>query len=206
MKKVSFLLASALISTLLFQCSIVKAQVLGPGVYVAARDLKLSPIGTHQYVILVPEITADFKQCRDLGDGSSGMIVGGQAIDERLQAAWFDSGDVAATREHVNPKKYVKALLPDYDAEVVKVKIGDRKVDDVIRQIIGAVDIYVAKEKQKNISYPNVAKNIGNKGINSNSWAQSLIEHTLGKNAVPMDFTGFDPGKAQRIGEEYFKK
>ncbi len=184
-------------------------QALKTGVFVAGRDLERAAfVGTHQFVILVPKDAAKFPECRDLGDGTKGMVVSTIKKDDRLQVAWFDAGDYQATREHTNPGKYVSNFKPDFDTEVAAVNIGGVEIDAAIAKLRSSIEHYVSYERTHSLVYPSNADSIKNKAglINSNSWAQSLIEHNFGRGKVREDFTGADYGHQNRIDVLYFVK
>ncbi len=193
---------------ILFEMPIGLAVELAPGVYVVGRDLQGAAfVGTHQFVLMVPNDPAKFKSCRDLGNGKLGLIVSTINKDSRLLVEWFDSGDWQAMKEYVNPEKYVSRLKSDFDTEVATVDIGTKNVDDVILVLLKSIELFAEKESKKNIRYPGNASNMKNGAdlLNSNSWAQSLIEHNVGRGRVKEDFSGADNGHQNRIPIEYFK-
>ena len=64
---------------------------------------------------------------------------------------------------------------------------------------------YQAQEMKKNIPYPNGLGGQFDKGcLDSNSFAQSLIEHSVGIGRVHQDFDGVDACNTNRINSSYF--
>lgn len=175
---------------------------LAPGVYVAARDLAGAAfVGTHQYIILVPENPSAFSASTKLSDGSKVIILGAHNTG-RLQVKPFEASDTAATEEYVNPAANVSSFLPDFDTQVDRVLLTGG-VDATISRIIAAVNRYVSYEATHPLIYP-TGGTFGGSGYNSNSWAQSVIEYTVGRGRVRENFTGLDTLATQRIPKVYF--
>lgn len=182
---------------------------LKPGIYVAARDLDDGVfIGTHQFLVLVPADPAEWKaseRLEDLGDGTLGIIVGAQKDGKLLKVAWFQDADLKATQEYTNPKKYVKLLKPDFDFEQAAVKY-DGELSDAIKKVLAGVRQFETKTKAAPVKYPSPDQQLANGGnlLNSNSWAQSVIEYAIGADRVREDFTGADNGHSNRFPRELF--
>ena len=174
-----------------------------PGIYVLARDLKFSPVGTHQFIVLVPE-DPNFPGATDLGNGVKGIVLGAQADAGRLRVRFRDGSDVRATQEYANPKDNVKPWWPDYSTEAHQAEIGNRSVDTLIQNVLDATDNYIANENESNIPYPYWP--VGDEKVNSNSWVQSIIEYVVGPGAVPGHFDySRDLLHENRIPEPYFQ-
>lgn len=183
---------------------------LKPGVYVAARDLDIARGAvnglTHQYVILIPANPDDFKgaNVRDLGDGTRGIVIAAHNIDGKLQVRTFNHADLTATQQYLDPEKYTAPLIADYDPQVAPVNLSGLRIDDTIRKILNARDHYVRYAQSHPLTYPSLPEQRVPKVINSNSWAQSIIEYTVGRGRVLENFDGFDPGHQNRIPRNYF--
>jgi hypothetical protein len=180
-------------------------EKLGPGVYVAVRDLDgLHVRRAHQFLILVPKAPA-FPGTKDLGDGTKGIVVGAHNVAQRLQVLEFQKADVQATREYLNSKAYGRPLR-SFHFDSRPVRLSPKKgLDAVIREILRAITTYKHAEALRPISYPKFWQQGSAGCINSNSWAQSVIECVVGKGAVANDFSGWDLCKDNRIDRSYFK-
>jgi len=175
-------------------------------VYVAARDLAGSAfIGTHQFIIISPDshslpliknAEGHIIQPRDLGNNKLGLVIGAQNRG-RLTAEFFEASDYQATLEHFNPIKYKKWYRADFDTEV---KLVTHKLTDAvfIKRLLDLINNYTINETMDNIPYPSAGL-----GINSNSWAQSLIKASQGQ--VKHDFIGADISSNQTIPDIYFQ-
>ena len=88
-----------------------------PGAYVAGRPLDMgwpASMGTHQFVILVPEDPLTFAfPTHDLGDGTKGLVIGAYNFSGRLQASKDAPSDSEALRKH---------LLKDKDAPKLQIE------------------------------------------------------------------------------------
>ncbi len=195
------LYAYALINPILY------SDPSGLKVYAAARDLDGVPVGTHQFIIMVPDNPKDFSQpimidgapyrMRDLGNGTMGFVIGAHNVNDRLNVIPFQEADLKAANEHFDPKGNISWYKSDYDTEVCEVK--STKTDtQLINDIINSSNNYIQNERKNNIPYPTPGF-----GENSNSWVQSIIEYNGG--TVREDFTGRDWGAARRIIRKFFK-
>ena len=183
-----------------------------PGIYVLGRDIaglgkikKGRGLAVHQFLVLIPE-SKDFRGTIDLGNGVKGIVLGAHNIDGRLKMRFGEPGDVASTAEYVNPQENIKWWLMDFDTKVAKVDIGSRNVDDSIRDFLSAARRYHASENANNIRYPSPLGQlgIGKNTLNSNSFAQSIVEHVIGPGAVKETFGGSNALYQNRIPESYF--
>lgn len=176
-------------------------------VYVAARDLagKLAFIGTHQFLIVIPDsgLTPPVKMvsgkaiyAKNMGNGKFGYVIGAQNKG-RLIVEFFEASDYRATLEHFNPKKYRKWHKPDLDAELRLVK-HKRTDSEFIRRVLFSVSNYIINEQEDNIPYP-----FAGLSVNSNSWAQSLILAANGQ--VNSNFSGLDRSHMLRVPPIYFQ-
>ena len=175
---------------------------LKPGmVLVGARDLDstLAIVGRHQFLVLIPDDPNCFEKTVDLGNGVNGIIIG--AFDEGyLETKTNQEADLAAVREYVDP--YLEGTFWDYDTEVSQVQIpGSHSADSYIRLLLNMQSAY--KENERDVPYPNWFTTITNRGRNSNSWAQSMIEYSGG--TVREDFSGRDLGRQLRLPEHLFR-
>jgi hypothetical protein len=185
-------------------------KVLTPGIYVAARDLALAPatpelpVGRHQFIVLVPKNPERFRgMLTNLGDGALGIVIATHDVNDRLQVKRTDVSDLLSIREYVNPKQNVHGPAR-FDTEVAKVKLRGRDIDHTIRRILAATDHYIAYEQRYPIWYPSPLEQFKPGCVNSNSWAQSMIEYIVGKNRVKEDFAGWDLCHGNRISKDYF--
>ena len=170
-------------------------------VYAAARDLNGVFIGTHQFLIIEPTGAADYgflpkDILRDLGNGTKGIVVG--AHNRRhLKAIFFEEADYQATKEYYNPGKYVHWYSSDYDTEVHKVDPGAQSESSLAKRVLYLVNNFMLNETHLQHKYPT-----GGFGINSNSWAQTVIE--LAGGTVQEDFSGVDVSHRLRVPALYF--
>jgi len=176
-------------------------------VYVGARDLAGKAfIGTHQFTIIVPDNPAAFSSpvkiggnsysMRDLGNGIKGFVIGAHNVNGRLMVKVFEASDYQATLEYYNPKKYTKWYSSDFDTEIAKCS-SSKQDTQFINDIFNAVNNYILNENKNNISYPALGY-----GVNSNSWAQSVIDAVGGH--VRQNFSGVDWWNGGRVPGSYF--
>lgn len=185
------------------------------GVYLTGRDLAgMAAIGTHLFIIIVtgdkktrtvPYIDPNTKPLsykkahvlkpQDLGDGTYGFVAGAQNKNSRLMLEYFETSDCQATREHYNWSKY-GGYFADFDTEIHKVT-SKKTVDVLIRLVFDCLGAYVDNETAEPIPYPSAGW-----GLNSNSWAQSVIQYAGG--TAPGDFSGVDLSGGERIPKAYF--
>lgn len=176
-------------------------------VYVGARDLagKLAFIGTHQFLIIIPDsgsvppaVLPSGKRIypKKLGNGKAGYVIGAQNKG-RLVVEYFEKSDYLATLEHFNPKKHRTWYKTDLDAELklIRHNTGDAVF---IQKLIFLINNYIINESEDNIPYP-----FSGLSVNSNSWAQSIILAANGK--VGSDFKGLDISHNMRIPAIYFQ-
>lgn len=189
----------------------------GAGIFVAARDLNTKAtlgIGTHQYLVLVPEDPSQFENMgdyapQDLGDGTQGIIIGAHKVEvdgeDSLVAQPFEYADTLATREHYDSSR-IKWWKPDWDTEVHQVNTTTTRLsnDEQIKNIIEATENYNRNER---IPYGNPEWPWQDEPdrVNSNSWAQSVIEHVVGPERVQEDFVGQDVFNDRRIEDRFFE-
>ena len=176
----------------------------GLKVYHAARDLDGLGVGTHQFVIVIPDDPTKFHKLQDFGNGESGYTLGAFKTDDgRLQFRANDDSDMQAAREALNPSANIKWYTPDLDAETRLVGTPSWMNDtEFITTLIQNAGNYIANEESNNISYPGNFATIFGDPVNSNSWANSLIR-SAGGNSNP-DFSGFDAGHDRAIDSYYF--
>lgn len=186
----------------------------GAGVFVAGRDLNTNAtlgIGTHQYVILVPEDPSKFESMgdyapRDLGDGTMGIVIGAHNVEvngqDTLRAIPFEEADVEATREYYDPDS-VGWFSSDFDTEAhpVNLEPSGKSIDETITEVITATENY-----NSNDPVPYGFPGGGEDARNSNSWAQSVIEETAGAGNVVEDFWGSDIYHDRRIDGGQFEE
>ena len=180
-------------------------------VYIAARDLAEFPIGTHQFLIIIPTSNKDYLAIsthynhnhaivpKNLGDGTYGFVVGAQNKG-RLKVDFFERSDYLSTKEFYAPKKNTttKWYKPDFDLEVAEVDYNSRDESQFISKLLRLIVNYIINEELESIPYP-----IAGFGTNSNSWAQSVIRVAGGK--VKENFSGADINHKNRIHSIYFQ-
>lgn len=169
--------------------------------FVAARDLNGLFVGTHQFLIIEPTSPADYavltnERLRDLGDGTQGLVVGAHNRGH-LSAIFFETADYQATKEHYNPGQYTHWYASDYDTEVHTVSPGSQGESALIRRVIYLVNNFMLNETHLQHPYPS-----GGFGVNSNSWAQTVIQ--LAGGTVQEDFSGVDISHDLRVPALYF--
>ncbi len=186
------------------------AQVRAPGIYVAARDLAGAAfLGTHQFLVLVPQNPRRFRgKLRDLGDGTRGIVIGAHNVGGRLRVKRFERSDFQAARQYFNPGQFVQLLTPDFDTEFDLVDLSRsrwKSIDGAIAAVLRAVERYEVNEARRPIRYPSFSGQFRRNCINSNSWAQSVIQFVAGSGAVREDFSGLDTCHQNRISRSYFR-
>jgi len=172
-------------------------------IYLAARDLSGVPVGTHQFLIInklsTPYISARLGdqviKPRDLGNGSLGYVVGAQNRGN-LSVEYFEKNDYQAALEFYD-KSRISFFQSDFDTEVKQVKFQNINEAVATRKILNLIDIYHINQTMDRIKYP-----LAGIGINSNSWAQTLIDVVGGR--VAGDMSGFDISNKKRIPKVYF--
>ena len=188
----------------------VEAQkyVLQPGVYVVGREIegRAYGLGTHQYVIAIPEQPKNFKGIRDLGYGIKGFVISAdyKVINNKpylFGGTFVSDGDIQYTKR-IASLGTGKEEIKDFDYNrIAKVDVDQRGVDETIKSLLFAADLYSRNAKKFPIPYNNRPLPYG-PGFNSNSWTQSIIEYVGGK--VKEDFPGFDWLNNNRIDTRYF--
>lgn len=172
-------------------------------VYICARDLSGLAIGTHQFIVIANKgalaprkIGFETIHAKALGKGHYGIVIGAQNRG-KLKVEFFENGDFTAAREHFGGIK-THWYKPDYDAEVHQVKFAGVSDKMAMDKVIMRIESYLLNQSQDPIRYPTAGL-----GVNSNSWAQSVIEYAGGKGL--QDFDGFDVSNTKRIPRTYFE-
>lgn len=165
-------------------------------VYVAARDLAGFFLGTHQFIIIEPTDPSDYavlgnNVLKDLGDGTNGIVVGAQNRGD-LVAEFFEASDYQATREHYNPGKYTSWYASDFDTEVHKVDPNGQTESALAKRVCMLINNYMVNGTHLRLKYPTAGM-----GINSNSWAQTVVQ--LAGGTVTEDFFGLDVSHNRRV-------
>lgn len=104
--------------------------------------------------------------------------------------------DYQATREFFN-RSLIKPFKSDFDPELNKVEFEGVPDGIAINRIISLVENYSVNEIEMPIEYP-----FGGFGINSNSWAQTIIELAGGR--AKSNMNGLDLSYQRRIERRYF--
>jgi hypothetical protein len=199
---------------------------LGLAVYLAGRDLNGVPVGTHLFLVFIPDDKNAFTNGvtigsttylpRDLGIGTPGFVIGTHKTNGRLLVKPFETADFTATRQYLVPGIFTNPFQSDYDPEFRRVTpnvcfIGDKnKSQDtlLIENIIKSVNNYVVNESVQNIRYPTALEQLqpGKGFVNSNSWANSVIDSVFSSVSGGRNFNGLDALGGNRIPGEYFQK
>lgn len=172
-------------------------------VYIGARDLSGMAIGTHQFIVIAKQGAFTPQQigfksilARHLGKGHYGIVIGAQNRG-KLVVEFFEKGDFTAAQEHFGAIS-TKWYKSDYDAEVHQVNFPKLSDKIAIDKVIMRIESYLLNQAQDPIRYPTAGL-----GVNSNSWAQSVIEYAGGKGM--QNFDGFDVSHTRRIPKTYFE-
>lgn len=112
----------------------------------------------------------------------------------RLSVRFFESKDWQATREYFEPHS-VEWNKADWDAELTAV-VHDGEPNGFAARLLHCVRNYIFNETEDRIPYIF-------HGVNSNSWAQSLIQAAGG--LVKEDFVGLELSNAKRVPLIYFR-
>lgn len=171
-------------------------------IYVGARDLSGLPFGTHQFVVITYSSRKSIKigrrvyETKRLGQNVYGIVIGAQNRGT-LNVEIFEGADTLAAQEHFGEAKKTW-YKSDYDTEIQLVKFNGAELSlEHESKLISLVDAYLINQSLDPINYPTAGA-----GYNSNSWAQSLIEHAGGK--VRENMKGLDIFHNRRIPETYF--
>ena len=179
------------------------------GAYVVGRHLAMSglaSLGVHQFIVLVPENPKRFGfPTKDLGDGSMGVVIGAYNVNGRLQSEQFADSDYQTIRQLLMSK-----LGKISGVQVEKVNLEKTmclvNMDSGLERILRTALNYKGQEEKKPIPYPaGLSGQLSTSCLNSNSWAQTVIELAVGKGAVPEDFDGVDLCSNKRIDPSFFR-
>lgn len=85
----------------------------------------------------------------------------------------------------------------DYDAQLIEVKYGLLPEQEAKKKVISLIGNYILNQTTDPIRYPTAGF-----GVNSNSWAQSVIEYSGGK--VSGNMKGLDISNSKRVPKIYF--
>lgn len=190
----------------------VQAQkyVLQPGVYVVGREIegRAHGLATHQYVIAIPEQPKNFKGIRDLGYGIKGFVISADSkvINNNpylFGGTFVNKGDIEFTKKIASLGTDKEEIQNFNYQRIDKVKVDQRVVDETIKSLLFAADVYSRNANNFPIPYNDAPTPYG-PGFNSNSWTQSIIEYVVGRGKVKEDFPGFDWLNTNRINTRYF--
>jgi len=172
-------------------------------VYVGARDLSGLAIGTHQFIVLtyehpLPLQNIAFSQVTTklLGGNTRGIVIGAQNRGN-LAVEFFEKGDLTAAMEFFGGIE-TKWHKSDYDTQLMEVDCGSLPDPEAKRRVLNLIESYLLNQRNDPIKYPTAGL-----GVNSNSWAQSVIQYSGGK--VSGDMKGFDISNSKRVPSTYFK-
>jgi hypothetical protein len=187
------------------------SRKLEPGIYVGARPLNCTfpcNVGKHQFVVLVPEAASKFNDAKELGGGTRGIVLGAYnrkvGEQQRLLHEKNSDDDVKPLKDELEGRGILELAV---QLEKVDLSKQTKGVDELIPELVSAAKRYENEElkRNQNVPYPPFSGQFGKNCINSNSWSQSLVEHTIGKGVVKEDFDGADNCSENRIPAHYFK-
>jgi len=171
-------------------------------IYVGARDLSGLVVGTHQFIVItyenpIPPLKIGFSSvpAKMLGKGVRGIVIGAQNRG-KLAVEFYEKGDLTAAMEFFGGIE-TKWHTSDYDTQLIKVEYGLVPDQEAKRRVINLIENYILNQKTDPIRYPTAGF-----GVNSNSWAQSVIEYSGGK--VSGDMKGLDISNSKRVPRTYF--
>ncbi len=173
---------------------------LSPGIYVAAREISgggLGSFGAHQFVFAIPSGRVFSHEVTQAGHQV--LIWGAYNQTGRLIPSINAPSDLAALGNHLRGLGTLDVAPVSY-----------LSVDPGIDELMLGYGHYLIYEAAHTIAYP-ASGGMTMRGCetsttyNSNSWAQSLVEHRLGAGLVREDFDGIDICHENRIPSAYFK-
>jgi hypothetical protein len=182
-------------------------RTLTPGAYVVGRQVSnsgLGWLGTHQFIVLIPE--KDYASMghavQDLGNGLKGIVVAAYDVDDRLEASYFGATDCSVLRGYLQGTGGTRGV---HQVNLATGSARGRTIDQSLQLILSTVDKYIAKQSARAPAYPNILGQFAPGCLNSNSWAQSVIQTAIGKGAVVADFEGLDTCHEDRLSADLFK-
>lgn len=179
-------------------------KTLTDGVYVAGRNLAMGGLGSlggHQFIVLIPSDPAKFTNVEPLGNGVQGIVIGAYNQSGRLQYAFNAPSDSDALEAYLTGTGNALGL----EIAMVEISKAGKPVDGVITAVLDAAARYEAEEMKRPINYPPGPREQFSTGcLNSNSWAQSVIQNAVGTGVVQQDFPGIDTCKENQIDPSYF--
>jgi hypothetical protein len=180
---------------------------LVPGIYVLARDLDVGvvhEVGRHQLLVLVPQNRRTVSGLLNLGHGVSAVVFSALKVNGELKMMMANQplgqADLQAARD------FVAGVSGHYRPEAASVGLSDpASVDRQIQRLIQSANYYNTYEAAHPIAYPPLGGALDPRNcLNSNSWAQSIVEYVIGPRRVLEDFTGNDVCNTNRIDRRYF--
>jgi len=193
---------------------LVHSKNLNPGIYIGSRRVAMdtgvgkAPIGRHQFFILVPQDPNRFGNAVDKYGDTPAIIVGAYNVKpsffsrRRLRYHRNYGNDVKAFREYFSTQENPK--LPKFWETHISRSVNQGKsTDDIISKVLKAGEAYRYNERENPYMYPPIWKNILGRGVNSNTFVQSLAD-AVGINSRREDFPGYDPGSKLRISRDMF--
>lgn len=180
-----------------------------PGAYIFGRHLAMSGLaylGGHQFIVLVPEHPDQFGVLtRDLGDGSLGIVVGAYDVGGRLQSIMFAASDYDTVQRLLKTKDKILAGVK-VDRINLNKTIHFNNLDQGLRRILNVAQNYRALQDKKPLKYPDgLLGQLSPTCLNSNSWAQTVVQLAVGPGAVPEHIEGLDLCNENRIDPSYFR-
>jgi hypothetical protein len=180
---------------------------LSEGVYWCARDLEVSPIGNHHFILLVCPNSAErfYGESilrEDAPNGTTyfytvGAFKGVGENPKLLKMVVNQQTDVQAVREYLDPDEHTSLLLPDYDLEPHLVTPPSGSIENFIATVIQLAINYKANG---NIEYSLIDENCA-------AWVNTLfkvagVSETERKKRG--EFFGIDAGEEDLIPEQFF--
>jgi len=194
---------------------LITKETLPPGIYLGSRRVAIntgvgkSPVGRHQFFVLVPKDPEKFGNAVTKFGNTPAVLVGAYNVKpsffskRRLRYHRNYGNDVKAFREYISAQRNPKQVK-FWETHISRSINQGKSTDEIISKILNAGEAYRYNERENPHFYPPVWKNIIGKGINSNTFVQSMADAVNLKRRRE-DFPGYDPGSKLRIDPEMFK-
>ncbi len=190
-----------------------KSWMLDPGVYIFARKIDSGPFGAHQFVVCIPEedFPADAVRLGAYGaELQFGVTLTGDPVPidgvKRIRFIPNEDFDLTAVKNFLGlrkPSQKQLGITPRVKFKRLKWK-GATGTDAMTKKLIESANYYNQVEKNRPLEY---SLSIFSP-VTSNTWAQSLIRHNIGKFSTIQDLYPGEPelGASELIDKSYFVK
>ncbi len=174
-------------------------------IWVAARDLTGSPVGTHRFLVVswnqndtMPQEILDLlgesnglrtNTPRALGGGRVGFTIGGHKINGVLIPVFNQYADLQSYREGTDPRAFPpEDRFTDYDLErtLATMRRTPAEIGRMLRQMASAIEQYNTNRADYDW-YSN----------NCNAWVNGLLNATGQTNLQQCELPGVAPGTGQ---------